>query len=104
MKKKILLVFTLAFIVACNGVIGTPTTVLTEMPTATATHPPMATSSPTESPKTVAPTKTQTPEPVGFVEVRLHPYNGELPGQLTTQAKKALAQGLMPVVEFDASW
>jgi hypothetical protein len=104
--KKILLVPLLVITLACNALLGAPTAMPTETPTATATRPPTATSSPEESTEvpTEVPTETQTPGPIGFADVRLHPYNGELPAQLADQTKKALAQGLMPVVEFDATW
>lgn len=41
---------------------------------------------------------------VGFTEVRLHPADGKLDEMLATEAEKAAAAGLQPVVEFDASW
>lgn len=40
----------------------------------------------------------------GFVIVRLHPNSGDLQPMLADEAQKALSLGLMPVVEFDATW
>lgn len=40
----------------------------------------------------------------GFTVVRLHSNSGELQSMLADDAQKAMSQGLMPVVEFDATW
>ena len=48
--------------------------------------------------------ETEQTEYDGFVVVRLHPRNGELQSMLANEAQKAISQGLMPVVEFDATW
>jgi thiol-disulfide isomerase/thioredoxin len=41
---------------------------------------------------------------IGFTEVRLHPTDGKLEEMLAVEAEKAVAAGLLPVVEFDADW
>ena len=41
---------------------------------------------------------------IGYTEVRLHPKDGNLDEQLATEAEKAVAAGLQPIVEFDADW
>ena len=41
---------------------------------------------------------------IGFTEVRLHPKDGNLGEMLAAEAEKAVAAGLLPVVEFDADW
>jgi len=43
-------------------------------------------------------------ELIGFTEVRLHPKDGNLDEMLAAEAEKAIAAGLLPVVEFDADW
>jgi len=77
MNKKIFLLLTAAFILACNALFpkadGTPST---------------------SSNNTLA----------GFIEVRLHPQDGKLDAMLAAEAKKAVTAGLLPVVEFDADW
>jgi len=64
---------------------------------------------PTQTP----PSQTQNPEKHpqeieqneydGFIVVRLHP-SGELQPKLADEAQKAISLGLIPVVEFDATW
>jgi thiol-disulfide isomerase/thioredoxin len=39
-----------------------------------------------------------------FVIVRLHPQNGDLSTQLAAESQTATDLGLIPVVEFDATW
>ena len=64
----------------------------------------------TVAPSPAAPEENQNPEPTetvkveGFIVVRLHPKDGDLQAMLKTEAQKAIAQGLMPVAEFDATW
>ncbi len=104
--KKILLVLVLAGTLACNAVLGEPTSTPSVAPTSTQEEeasplPPASVTAPGTDP---ASTATQTPSPRGFVEVRLHKRDGSLPEQLAAESQKALALGLMPVVEFDASW
>lgn len=102
--KKILLILALAGTLACNAVLGepiaapppaptfTPESIPTEMPPATAPGAdPASTAAPTEGPR-------------GFVEVRLRSRDGSLPDLLAVESQKAIALGLMPVAEFDASW
>jgi thiol-disulfide isomerase/thioredoxin len=36
--------------------------------------------------------------------VRLHPGDGDIQARLAEEAQKAVELGLMPVVEFDATW
>lgn len=58
----------------------------------------------------IAPSVQQEPEQIesltltGFTIVRLHPGDGNLQTMLADEAQKAMSQGLMPVVEFDATW
>jgi thiol:disulfide interchange protein len=46
----------------------------------------------------------QDPQPTGFSIVRLHRSEGDLQTMLANEAKKAIALGQMPIVEFDATW
>lgn len=39
-----------------------------------------------------------------FVVVRLHPENGDLQSMLAIESQQANSLGLMPIVEFDATW
>lgn len=102
--KKILLVLALAGMLACNAVTGEPTAAPTSMPTPksdpTETPPVAATAPATDPASTAAPTQ----GPRGFVEVRLRSRDGSLPDLLAVESQKAIALGLMPVVEFDAPW
>ena len=96
--KRIMLVLSLAFVLAC----GTLAPIPTPIPTVTETH------SPTSTPATAevfpAVTLTLKPKPTGFTKVRILPSDGALVDQLAAEAQKAAALGQMPVVEFDASW
>jgi hypothetical protein len=99
--KKILLVASLAFVMACSGLapeLPTPIPTLTPPPTYT----PPPTASATVALPTVTPT--ETPKLVIFVQVRLSPDDGPLSDQLADEAKEAKSLGLMPVVEFEAGW
>ncbi len=89
MNKKILLAATTLFILSCS----------TLLPKGTEQSPQG------NSPQTEAsPVASTNNELVGFNEVRLHPEDGNLDEMLATEAKKAAAAGLLPVVEFDADW
>lgn len=92
MKKKILLVFIMTFLLACNFLFpqtprSTPDSIV-----------PRPTSSEPES--------DDIPDvsPVGMKIVRLHPEDGDIQTLLAQEAQKAVELGLMPVVEFDATW
>lgn len=77
MNKKIFLLLTAVFILACNALL----------------------------PKTEAASSTSANNVlVGFTEVRLHPQGGKLDELLRAEANKAVTAGLLPVVEFDAEW
>jgi hypothetical protein len=100
--KKILIIATLFFTLACQTLTGTPTSPPVAEPTAA---PPSTT--PTAIPTEVeaSPAPTSTPAPVsGFEQIRILSKDGALKVQLEEQARFASALGLMPVVEFDASW
>ena len=99
--KKILVIAILFFTLACQTVMGTPTSPPVAEPTAA---PPPSTT-PTAVPTEAEASPTPTPAPVsGFEEIRLHSKDGRLNVQLEEQARFAAVLGLMPVVEFDASW
>ena len=99
MKKKLIVVM-LFFTLACQTVMSAP---IAPTPTETAIPP---TTAPTATevaqlPPTLAPT----PTPFnGFDQTRLSSKDGNLTDQLKDQALFAIALGMMPVVEFDASW
>jgi hypothetical protein len=76
MNKKLMLILAMAFLLACNAL--------------------------------VPQTSNSTPEgnvaPAGLTIVRLRPGDGDLQTLLVQEAQKATELGLMPIVEFDATW
>lgn len=103
MNKKILLLLITVFLLACNALFPplptpapTPTLSVAE-PMETAIRLTESVVQPTASP---LPTTAST----GFTIVRLHPAEGDLRELLAQEAQKAIALGLMPVAEFDATW
>jgi hypothetical protein len=101
--KKILVFAVLFLTLACQTVVGTPTSAPVAPPTASPQFS-LPTAVPTET-QAPPPTDTPTPAPVsGFEQIRLRSRNGDLNVQLEEQARFAEAMRLMPVVEFDASW
>lgn len=97
--KKIVLMPILAFTLACNAVLGTPTVIPTDAPTSAPIVPTGIESAP--DPGETLPSPTPFP---AFVEIRLVPRDGDLPSQLASESRKAFDMGLIPVVEFDADW
>ena len=94
MNKKILLIITTAFILSCSTLFPEKIEPTTTLPVPTSIPPIEA--SPTNSAST-------TPL-IGFTEVRLHPENGKLEEMLAKETKNAIANDLLPIVEFDADW
>ena len=92
MNKKIVLVFVAAFLLACNAL----------TPRASGSTPEVIIPSPAES--VLQPDDAQDVTLPGITIVRLHPGDGELQMLLVQEAQKATELGLMPVVEFDATW
>jgi len=92
MNKKFLLVFVTAFLLACNFLFP-------QTPRAT---PGALFATPTEP--EAEPGNTPDISPVGMKIVRLHPQDGDIETILAQETQKAVALGLMPVVEFDATW
>jgi thiol:disulfide interchange protein len=84
MNKKITLILITIFLLACNALLPRTTELDPFAP------------APTES--GVQSTSDS------FVTVRLHPKDGDLQTMLAQESQKAAALGLMPVVEFDATW
>ena len=100
--KKILITATLFVTLACQTLTGTPTSPPVAEPTAA---PPSTTPTAVPTEVEASPTSTPTPAPVsGFEQIRILSKDGALNVQLEEQARFAAALGLMPVVEFDASW
>lgn len=103
MNKKTLLLLITTFLLACNALLpplstATPVVELSVAePTETVALPAESIVQPTESP--LPPTAS-----TGFTIVRLHPGDGGLHELLAQEAQKAIALGLMPVAEFDATW
>jgi thiol-disulfide isomerase/thioredoxin len=104
MKKKILLVFIMTFLLACNFLFPqTPrTTPEPAMARPTESEPEALFATPTE-PKS-EPGNTSDSAPMGMEIVRLHPEDGDIQTLLAQEAQEAGELGLMPVVEFDATW
>lgn len=92
MNKKIVLVFVVAFLLACNALI----------PRASGSTPEVIVTSPTES--VMMPDDSQDVTLPGITIVRLHPGDGDLQMLLAQETQKATELGLMPVAEFDAAW
>ncbi len=71
---------------------------------------------PTQQPRPTITEATKTPEaastepavgeaaPPGLITVALDPKDGSLKEQLLSHAQKAAEMGMLPVVEFDATW
>ena len=89
MNKKLLLIGTAIFVLSCKALFpqNSEPALLENSPQVEATFP-----------------ATETNELIGFTEVRLHPKDGKLDELLAAEAQKAVAAGLLPVVEFDADW
>jgi thiol-disulfide isomerase/thioredoxin len=93
MNKKILLIAATVFILSCSILPPQKAEPTTALP------------APTDAPQTGAsPAGTANDTLTGFMEVRLHPQDGNLEEMLAVEAGKAIAAGLLPVVEFDADW
>jgi thiol-disulfide isomerase/thioredoxin len=92
MNKKIMLGLVTAFLLACSTLI----------PQTTESAPEIIAPPPTES--ALQPNDAQEVAPTGMTIVRLHPGEGDLQTRLAQEAQKATELGLMPVVEFDATW
>lgn len=88
MNKKLLfsLLLLTMFLLACNFLFPTPT-------------PQPQPQKPKDSQLETEQTKYD-----GFIVVRLHPTGGDLQPKLADEAQKAISLGLIPVVEFDATW
>ncbi len=89
MNKKLLLAGTTVFILSCSTLV-----------------PQHVESTPQENSQQIesTPTASANDELIGFTEVRLHPKDGNLGEMLAAEAEKAVAAGLLPIVEFDADW
>jgi thiol:disulfide interchange protein len=90
MNKKLLLIFATVLLLACNALSS-------------------RTAKPTSEPALPRPTDsvaspTEAAVSTGFTTVRLHPRDGDLKALLAQEARKAVALGQLPVVEFDATW
>ncbi len=89
MNKKILLIGTTIFILSCSAL-----------------FPQMAEPIPLGNSADIEATSpaSEMNKLIGFTEVRLHPQDGNLHEMLAAEAKKAIAAGFLPTVEFDADW
>jgi thiol-disulfide isomerase/thioredoxin len=92
MNKKITLIFAAAFLLACNAL----------NPRTSGSTPEVIVHPSTES--ALQPDDGQDVEPMGITIVRLRPGDGDLQTLLVQEAQKATELGLMPIVEFDATW
>ncbi len=87
--------------------IGVPWATRTETATASSTAtstalPPTAVIVPTDTLTPTLPEPTAAPPPLMVVDI--HPRNGGMQSQIHAEATKAAGLGLVPFVEFDASW
>ena len=94
MNKKILIVIIPIIILACNFLFPDQD-VVTKTP---------VTDAPQKSEGNKTQPTTERTEYETFTVVRLNPKDGNLQPMLATEAEYAVSQGLMPVVEFDATW
>ena len=101
MKKRFWIVILPVALLACNALFpkqeSTSDQKVVSTTSSEETPPPEPTNSLQSDP-------TKSLEGDGFIIVRLHPADGDLQAMLKTEAQKAISQGLMPVVEFDATW
>jgi hypothetical protein len=98
--KNFLLVPAMLVVLGCNFLFGVPAT-------ATVVIPPTVQSVALPTPSSAPDNAATEPVPApahGYVEVRLHSRDGALRGLLAVESQKAVAMGMMPVVEFDANW
>jgi len=106
MNKKILFAILPIIILACNFLFPpqetTPLTSPTEVENFVEKPKPTEASAKPEEKKPQP--STERTEYGTFTVVRLHPEDGNLQTMLTAEAEYAVSQGLMPVVEFDATW
>jgi thiol-disulfide isomerase/thioredoxin len=92
MNRKITLIFAAAILLACNAL----------NPRTLGSTPEVIVHPLTES--ALQPDDGQDVEPMGITIVRLHPEDGDLQTLLVQETQKATELGLMPIVEFDATW
>jgi thiol-disulfide isomerase/thioredoxin len=109
MNKKLLLSVAAVILLACNFLFPAKSVPTSNEPAAT--HLSSSVTAPASEPASNSTQTTATPttesETVtlpGFTITRLHKKDGELQSMLAEEAQKAIALGLMPVVEFDATW
>jgi thiol-disulfide isomerase/thioredoxin len=100
MNKKVTFLLVTAFLLACNALVPPTSTPTPQDRIPSHTE---AVLQPTDTREAAA---TSDPESAsaGFKTVRLHLEDGDLQTLLPQEAKKAIELGLMPVLEFDASW
>jgi len=92
MNKKILFVI-LPIILACNFLFPPNETVTQAQPTES--------SEKSEQKPQLTDERTEYDT---FTVVRIHPEDGDIQSMLAVEAEYAMSQGLIPVVEFDATW
>ncbi len=96
MNSRIVFAITIPVLLACNFLFPIP---------AAPTEPPTkAALTVTVTQPHLLPTEESVATGSAYTEVRLHPGNGDLNSLLATEAEKATKLGLLPVVEFDATW
>jgi thiol-disulfide isomerase/thioredoxin len=92
MNKKLWVVLLPVVLLACNFLssrLATPT----PLPVPTIRY------GGAENPETI-----QEAEGTGFTIVRIHPGDIDAQAMIASEVKKAISAGLLPVVEFDATW
>jgi hypothetical protein len=97
MKKIVIVLLSVTFILACSVIAPPPTA--TPVPTVTPSPEPTFTATPT-----LPPTATATPALPKMIKVKILPFYGKLDEQLAAEAQKATELGMIPVIEFDATW
>lgn len=95
MRKKILFVILLIFLLACNFLLPN---------SQQDGNPPFASPKPDSAQSTSSTPQAQTSSTQPFVIVRVNKVNGSLMTQLASESQKANALGLAPFIEFDATW
>jgi thiol-disulfide isomerase/thioredoxin len=92
MNKKMWVVVLPVFLLACNFLFP-------QQETATPTPVPTIVYGGFNNPEII-----QEAESTGFAIVRIHPGDIDAQAMIASEVKKARSAGLMPVVEFDATW
>ena len=102
MNKKSLSLLIVLGMLACKALTPEPQEVppVPQVPTVDV----VSETTPQPTPETVTEPSPEPPAATGFTIVRLRPEDGDLADMLAEEAQKSVDLGLIPIVEFDATW